>query len=246
MDEGLELTGLAEATHFWFRGFRGYVVPALAEVARGRRDLRLIDCGCGTGFNLGLLQPHGKAFGFDLTRGGSASARTRGFPVARADITSIPFATGTFDVAASFDVLQCVPGDRQAVAEMARILKPGGAAVLTLAAFDALRGDHAIYWNEVRRYTPARARRLVEDAGLRVERLSFMFASIFPAFAAARLYQRVSRPLRGGVRGDIDIRVPAAPINALLSRMVETEARLARMVPMPIGSSLLVVARKPE
>ena len=117
--------------------------------------------------------------------------------------------------------------------------------VFTVAAFDALRGDHAIYWNEVRRYTPGKVRALLSAAGLREERVSFMFGSIFPMFAAARILQRLTRPLRGGVQGDIDIRVPAAPVNGLLTRLVEMEARLARKTPMPIGSSILVVGRKP-
>ena len=46
--------------------------------------------------------------------------------------------------------------------EKARIVRPGGAVVLTLAALELLRGDHAEAWREVKRYTPASARRLVE------------------------------------------------------------------------------------
>src|SRR5438105_1593497 len=38
MDEALELTSRVEATHFWFRGFRSFVAPAIAEIAGGRRD----------------------------------------------------------------------------------------------------------------------------------------------------------------------------------------------------------------
>jgi hypothetical protein len=64
-------------------------------------------------------------------------------------------------------------------------------------------------------------------------------------FAAARILQRLTRPFRGGVQGDIDIRVPAAPVNGVLTSIVQAEARLARTLPMPIGSSLLAVARKP-
>jgi SAM-dependent methyltransferase len=243
MDHGLELTSRAESTHFWFRGFRRFVAPVLADVARGRRDLRLLDCGCGTGFNLSLLRPYGKAWGFDLSAVGVARARTAGAAAVRGDITRIPFASSTFDVATSFDVLQCVPEDAAAVAEMARVLRPGGAVVLTLAAFEALRGDHAIAWNEVRRYTPQSARRLVEGAGLRVERVSFHFASVLPVIAAARFAQRILRPLRG-VRGDADIAVPAAPVNQVLTALVTAEAAIARRWPMPIGSSILVVGRK--
>ena len=244
MSELLGLTSRAEATHFWFQGFRSYVRPALREVTAGRRDLTLLDCGCGTGFNLQLLQVYGRAVGFDVTERGIPAARAAHAPIVRADITRIPFAAESFDVATSFDVLQCVRDDVGAVREMARVLRPGGAIVLTLAAFELLRGDHAEAWQEARRYTPATARRLVEQSGLRLERASFMFASLFPLMLVVRTAQRLLRPFRG-LRPDTDIAVPAAPINAALTTLVTGEAALARRVPMPIGSSLLVIARKP-
>jgi SAM-dependent methyltransferase len=243
MDRLLELTDAAQASHFWFAGFRQFVEPAVAEAARDRRDLRLLDCGCGAGHNLELLKPHGRAFGFDLSGGGLQIARGRQHPLAQADATHLPFASESFDLTTSFDVLQCVPDDTGAVREMARVLKPGGAAVLTVAAFDILRGDHAVVWDEQRRYTPASAARLAESAGLRVERVSFMFASLFPVMLPVRLVQRLLRPVRG-LRDDTDIAVPAAPINALLTAVLRMEAAVARRVPMPIGTSLLVVARK--
>jgi SAM-dependent methyltransferase len=244
MDDLLDLTGRAEATHFWFHGFRSFVTPVLAAEAAGRPDLRLIDCGCGTGSNLSLLAPHGRAFGFDLTSLGASRAAATGVPTARGDITRIPFASNRFDLATSFDVLQCVPDDLPAIEEMARIVKPGGSVVLTLAALEVLRGDHAAVWNEARRYTPASARRLVEDAGLEVRQLTFLFASLFPLMLAVRTAQRLMQRFRAP-RADSDIAVPAAPINAALTWLVRTEAAIARRVPMPIGSSLLVVARKP-
>jgi SAM-dependent methyltransferase len=244
MDRGLELTSQAEATHFWFRGFRQFVAPVIERTAGSRRDLRLIDCGCGTGFNLALLSPYGKVSGFDLTAWGARRARATGHPIAQGDIALIPFATGVFDLAASFDVLQCVDADEAAVREMARIVKPGGAIVLTLAAFNWLRGDHAIAWNEFRRYTPSSARRLVEQAGLRPEYVRFTFASVFPVIAGARTLQRLLRPVRG-VRDDTDMTVPVAPVNAALTALVTAEAALARRGwRMPIGSSIVVAARK--
>ena len=244
MDDLLELTGRAEATHFWFRGFRKFVAPVLAGLANSRPGLRLVDCGCGTGHNLQLLRPHGKAVGFDLSEAGPARARARGLTVLRGDVTSIPLASSSVDVATSFDVLQCVEADFVAVREMARIVRPGGAVVLTLAALDVLRGDHAEVWQEVRRYTPATARNLVEAAGLRPERISFLFASLFPLMASVRLAQRVTRRFGRTVRADTDIAVPVEPVNLLLTALVSAEAALLRHVRMPIGSSLLVVARK--
>jgi SAM-dependent methyltransferase len=243
MDDLLAQTGRAHATHFWFHGFRAFVAPVLREIAGGRTDLTLVDCGCGTGDNLALLQPYGHAVGFDFSPLGVAEARRSGHPVLRADIVHIPLATASVDLASSFDVFPCVDDDAAGVREMARIVKPGGTVLLTLAALEMLRGDHAELWQEARRYTPSSARRLVEQAGLRVDRVSFMFASVFPLMLSVRLAQRLVRPLRR-TPGSADMEVPPAPINAALTGLLRLEALAARRVRMPIGSSLLVVARR--
>ena len=123
MDHPLELTKQAEDKHFWFRGFRAFVAPVIKGIAGGRTDARLIDCGCGTGNNLALLSPYGEAWGFDLSRTGVNHASRSGRRVVQADTTRIPFASNSFDVATSFDVLQCVAADHEAVREMARIVE---------------------------------------------------------------------------------------------------------------------------
>lgn len=243
MTDLLALTARAEASHFWFHGFRRIVAPVLAGLAAGRPGLRLVDCGAGTGHNLALLRPHGQVFAFDLAPTALTKGRLSGRPLVRGDITRIPFRADTFDVATSFDVLQCVPDDRGAVREMARVTRPGGAVLLTLAALDVLRGDHSEVWAEAHRYTPASARALVAQAGLEPVRISFMFASLFPLMLAARLLQRTTRPYRA-LNRQADITVPPALVNGLLTMLVSGEAALARRLPMPIGSSLLVVARK--
>lgn len=243
MDALLEMTRRVEATHFWFRGFRRFAAPVLEDVAEGRRDLRLLDCGCGTGSNMALLAPYGRPFGFDLTPRGVAYARAANLPVVRADITRIPYASRTFDVVTSFDVLQCVPGDRQAVVEMARVLKPGGRLVLTMAALEALRGDHSETSQELRRYGRTTARELVERAGLVPQRIAFLFGSLFPLMFAQRVVQRRTRRFRHPELA-ADLRLPIAPINVALSILVGAEAAAARVLPMPVGSSLLVVAKK--
>jgi SAM-dependent methyltransferase len=245
MDDLLALTGRAEATHFWFRGFRKFVAPVIKDVAEGRTGLRLVDCGCGTGHNLQLLQPYGRTLGFDLSVSGPALARTAGSRILRGDVTRIPLASGSVDVATAFDVLQCVEADGAALREMARIVRPGGVVVLTVAAFESLRGDHAEVWQEVRRYTPGTVRSLLESAGLRAERVSFVFASVFPLMAVVRAGQRLTRPFRSAPNAAADIAVPFGPVNLLLTALVSAEATLSRCVPMPFGSSLLVVARKP-
>ena len=245
MSYDLALTALSEREHFWFHGFRAYVVPVIREIAGGRRNLCMIDCGCGTGYNIKtLLEPNGRAFAFDMSPDALLRARATGRPIVQADMERIPFRTDTFDLAISFDVVHSVADDHAAVGEMARVLKPGGYLVMNVTALEWLRGDHSDVWGEQRRYTRDSGTRLVEGAGLEVVRAAYLFASLVPMMLAVRVVQRVLRPFRDR-RGDSELAVPPAPINAVLTGLVRGEAALGRRLPLPLGSSLLVVARKP-
>lgn len=247
MDRLLELTYLAEQSHFWFRGFRAYVRPELAKAVADRSHPRLLDCGCGTGSNLRMLEEFGEAFGFDLTWNGLVFAHGQGRrDIARASIGAIPFVSSQFDVVTSFDVFQCLPDpvERDAAREMWRVLKPGGHAILNVAALEILSGGHAVLSEEVRRYTPRRLHSVFEDAGFLIERLTFAHATLVPLMLPVRAWQRWKS---GGhvPAGEFDITVPPAPINAALTAVVGLEAAALRIVNMPVGSSLLLHARKP-
>ena len=245
MGDLLELTARAEATHFWFHGFRSYVAPTIRRIAAGRRDLQILDCGCGTGYNLRtLLQPYGRTFGFDFDAGAIRRALAAGRPLVRADIQRIPFVSNTFDLATSFDVVQSVPDDCAAVRDMARVLKPGGSVVLNVTALELLRGDHSDVWGELRRYTRERATALVRDAGLEPTRISYLFGSLVPLMLAVRRAQAMRRRYRTPT-GDEDLTVPSPPVNLALTALVRAEVALASRVTIPFGSSLLIVARKP-
>ncbi len=248
MDELLERTYVAERDHFWFKGFRQFIAPLIDRALEGRTDARVLDCGCGTGNNLVSLGQRSDAFGFDITARALHFAHTIGrHRVARASITHIPFRSGFFDLATSFDVLQCLTEEQETLAlhHLARVLKPGGAVVLNVAALDVLRGSHALLAQEVRRYTKPLLRQALERAGLRVERLTYTNFSLFPVMLLSRLWQRVA----GVSDHDAMVReigVPAAPVNSLFTSLLSVEARALRVVDMPIGSSLLCLARKPR
>ena len=248
MDRLLELTYRAERTHFWFRGFRRFVTPWLSDAAGGRSDLRLLDCGCGTGANLALLARHGQAFGFDLTARGLDFAKSNGIDrVVRASIGSIPFADASFDVVTSFDVLYGLPDEveRSAGREMARVLRPGGMLLVTSAAFDMLRGGHGTFSNEVRRYTKASLSSFFAASGLEAVRVSYTHATLFPILAGVRGWER----WRGGGEAkasEADLAVPAAPVNAVLSAALAVEAAVLPHANLPFGSTVMGLARKPR
>lgn len=247
MDRLLEATRLAEQQHFWFRGFRAFVRPLVAEALAGNPSARILDCGCGTGANLVLLGKFGCAYGFDLSWQGLEFARGYGQArVAHASVTNIPFASATFDLATAFDVLYSLTEDQEAAAldEMFRVLRPGGTLIVNVAALDVLRGNHSVFGSEVRRSTRRRLRAILAVHGFDVVRLTYTNFTLFPLMLAVRTAQRLiglATPEEAGT----DIMVPARPLNALLSSLLTLEGRALRFANMPVGSSLLCVARRP-
>ena len=248
MDRLLELTYRAEQSHFWFRGFRQYMKPALARATAGLTAARILDCGCGTGSNLEMLKPYGNAVGFDLTRIGTEFARAHGHRVAQASISDIPFRTGHFDLVTSFDVFQVLPDavEQSAIVEMARVLKPGGWLLLHVAALPILYGKHSALSEETRRYTATTLRTLVEGAGFKIQRLTYDQFSLLPMMLPVRIWHRLTAKDGVVAAGEGEITVPVAPVNAALTALVSLEALALRAVDMPIGGSLMCLARKPK
>lgn len=247
MDRLLEATYRVEQRHFWWTGLRRFVRPLVADALAGRSHPRILDCGCGTGANLVMLGEFGRASGFDLSRDGLGFARRYGQRrLAQASITHVPFTDSTFDLVTALDVLYSLNEADEAIAlaEIRRVLKPGCCLIVSVAALNVLRGNHAIFGAERRRSTRRRLRALLTRAGFEVVRITYSNASIFPLILAVRTGQRLmglATPEEAGT----DVVLPAAPVNAALTALLRLEARALRVMDMPIGSSLLCVARKP-
>jgi SAM-dependent methyltransferase len=244
MDRMLEATARAEDRHFWFRGLRRNARILLEQAVAGRRRLTILDCGSGTGRNLDWLQEFGLAVGVEQSAVGLRVGREHHRRLVRGTVTQLPIPDASVDIATSFDVLYCLDDDseRQAAREMWRVLKPGGVALVNVAALEILQGSHSALTMERRRYTPRRLTSVLTSAGFSVVRLTFTNTLTFPLTLVARLTDRVRG--RVAVASDADLRVPPAPINAVLSAAVAIDGALLRAINLPIGTSLMCVAEK--
>jgi 2-polyprenyl-6-hydroxyphenyl methylase/3-demethylubiquinone-9 3-methyltransferase len=118
----------------WIAEARARLIPPAS-----RPGAVLADLGCGGG----LLAPHlaGKGYrhvGVDLTASALAQARDHGVVAVRADVTRLPLADACADVVSAGELLEHVPDLRATVAEVCRILRPGGLLVLDTLADTAL------------------------------------------------------------------------------------------------------------
>src|ERR1700680_1839493 len=145
-----------EERHWWYAGMRRVALAVLGHALDGRRGLRILDAGCGTGGTTTELRRFGEVIGVDLAWAALEPARARGLNLlARASIEQLPFQGATFDAATSFEVVYHlgVGSDTSALREIHRVLKPGGLFMLRVPAHDWLRGEHDRLVHTRHRYT---------------------------------------------------------------------------------------------
>ena len=121
----------------WYEHLYARLHEILREVlaplpAPARR--RALDAGCGTGLQAGVLEELGyQTHGVDISPGLLALARQR-FPRVRfalADVEELPYPSGAFDaVACCGSTLSFVTAPARAVAELGRVVRPGGLVLL--------------------------------------------------------------------------------------------------------------------
>lgn len=230
----------AEGAHWWYAGMRSISFALLGE--RLPRGGLVLDAGCGTGGFLEKIGQRARAVGVDLSPEASRLGRLRGATLARAEVGALPFPDDTFDLVTCFDVLyhRWVSDDRGAVAEMSRVLRPGGALLLRAPALAILRGAHDEAVLTRHRYTRHEVATLLSEAGLCVERVTYANTFLLPLLLVRRVLDRVTR------REGSDVEPLPGPIDRAFRGLLELEARLVRHVSLPAGASVFGLAAKPE
>lgn len=237
-----------EQQHWWFRARRAITQALLDHYltpVRGRR--RILDAGCGTGGNLQLLRRYGRVVGLDLSPLALSLARTRttdGISLSRGSLLALPFADERFHLVTAFDVLyhQWVSDDVAAMAELRRVLKPGGLFLMTDSAWRRLRGPHDEINLARERYEVPELRARLHRAGFEPLRVSYANALLLPLVLAVRAARRLAP--RGEATPHSDVSPVPEPLNSLLYAVYRSEAALLPYVNLPRGSSVVAIARR--
>lgn len=232
---------LAAPDYWWYRA-RSELLQVVMEPHVGGAA-RILDVGSADGPSVGWLQGRGYRVAVDL------DPRGLGAGGVQASATRLPFGTETFDVVAAFDVVEHCDPESEALAELARVLVPGGRLLMSVPAYQWAWTHHDDLNQHHRRYTRRRAQQAVEAAGLQVARSTYAFSGTFPLFAADRLRTRWRERHQRAPQIQPDAVAPLPEIGAVLEGVLMQAVRVDRRVlaarDLPFGSSVLVVGTKP-
>ena len=244
--EDFDLLYSLEEKYWWFAAMR-HITDTIAARELRTPNIRILDAGCGTGFNLGYYgSGNGRdIFGLDITKEALDWVRERGFHKAvQASVTEIPYQSGMFDLVFSFDVLQQLPNDinESGIREMHRVLKPGGHLFIRVAAFEWLRSSHDEELHTLHRFTRDELAGKLARAGFDLEWISYANGFLFPVILMRRLLKHAGigkgtdvKPLPQGLRWLDSI------FRTVLAREAEWFKSGRRL---PFGLSVICYARK--
>ena len=228
---------------WWYQGMRS-ITDTLLGASLGATNGRLLDIGCGTGYSAVWLRERfnfKEVYGVDLYPQASLFWKTRGLDTcAIASADKLPFGEAEFDLVTCFDVIYQLNNERanSAIAEMSRVLRPGGLLFIREPAYQWMRGAHDVAVGTHRRYTLTDLRRLLLARGFRITRATYANTLLFWLAAPHRLLSK----WRGSTESDVKP-VPRL-VNTALGAALKLESRMLSRVAFPFGLSVITVAEK--
>ena len=230
-----------EDTYWWYQGVYALIGEWLQPLMSNRP--LILDAGCGPGALARRLDASARVLGVDVEQDALAAGRRAGTTgLARAHLEALPLPDGCCDAVVSVDVV-CNENCREeeALREIHRVLKPGGALLLNMPAYEWLKGPHDRAGGNRRRYTAGEVSKILGAAGFVVQRITYRNTFLFPMACARRMVQKLAL----GSRARLDVRPLPGWLNELLLAVLVLEAPFLKHCNLPFGLSIFAVALKP-
>lgn len=232
-----------EGSYWWYVARRKLVDEFLREhldAAQGGR--RMLDVGCGTGMNHAMLSRFGEVHGVDASQAALVFSRQRGIErLQLAPVHAMRYPSGTFQAATALDVLEHTDDDMAALRELNRVMENSGKVLLTVPAYGFLWSEHDEALHHRRRYTSAELRNKLTVAGFDIERCTYYITLLFFPILLMRTAQNFRKRCIVPASGHITL---PRWLNRMLIWLLDFERLLLRWTNLPLGVSIVCVARK--
>lgn len=233
-----------QENHFWFIGRRRIFFDLLQREVGPGSARAVLEIGCGAGGMLKPLARFGSVHGIDVATDYVRVCSEHGLArMVAGSGDALPFRDATFDIVALFDVIEHIPDERGTLAEVRRVLKPGGTVFLSVPAYQFLFSQNDRVVHHQRRYTAGHLRVRLQEAGLRVKKISYFNTLLFPLIAAAVVTLKLKEKWFGLPPGETNLDHEfKGPMNTLFAAIMSSERYLLRHISFPFGHSLIAMA----
>jgi len=234
-----------EDTYWWYVARRRLIADMIRRLAlTDRPDRFVLDVGCGAGGNERMLAEFGRTVLMDASPMAMLYCGKRGSPRLIASSGSqMALKDNSIGLITALDVLEHLDHDMEGLAEIYRVLKPGGFFVATVPAFGFLWSEHDEALHHRRRYTGYELRNKLAVAGFDVIRSTYFITFLFFPIAAIRMVQGIFK--KNAYPKTSHVVLPGW-LNATIGRLLDLERLLCRFINLPFGVSLLAIGRKPD
>jgi SAM-dependent methyltransferase len=252
-----ELTGLhasedVDGGHYIGVASRQHAVSEVRRVVGECTGAIVLEVGVSSGYflrDLKAARPDLRLLGADYTDStlDSLAAAMPDVGFMRFDLTRCPLPEASIDAFVALNVLEHIEDDAAAAKQIARILKPGGGAVIEVPAGPELYDDFDRQLMHFRRYRMAGLVKLFHDAGLTIERKSHLGFFLFPAFWTVKQASKLrgAKPQKSRPKDSVK---SAAHLSRLIGplghALMLSESVLRHAAPLPFGVRCLITARK--
>ncbi len=229
-----------ESFHWWF-SVRRKLLKSFLSSLNVRKDCITLDIGCGTGSNLRVLSSAGlNAIGLDQSTYALNLVKKRWkFPLLAGDLNKLPIKTNSIGLIIATDILEHLEDDEDGVQELYRALSKGGIMILTVPAFESLRGIQDVVTGHQRRYSKREITDKLRTAGFGILRSPyFNFFLFFPILLGRRLIRLL------GLKIESENKINLPLINFFLKTLFSAEPYILKYFSFPFGVSVFCIARK--
>jgi SAM-dependent methyltransferase len=224
--------------HWWWRARTEYVIETLRRYRPATGWKTILDIGCGDGLFFDRLQEFGEVEGVEPD-GQLVSADNPHSNRIYVGPFDDNFSPGkSYSLILMLDVLEHLEHPVAALKHALELLEPQGVFMATVPAFRALWTNHDVINHHFTRYTKRTFREIANSAGLKIEEERYLYHWTFPVKLGVRLVE-------GALR--LKPKPPVAGskwINDALFEISRLEQKMLTPLPVPFGSSLMVVGRK--
>lgn len=234
---------LNEKEHFFYIANHAIILSLLDKFLNQKKDLTVLDAGCGTGLLSKKLKKYGRVTGLDYSPIALMYAKKRGVKTILGSVVKLPFDSLSFDLVTSVDVLyhKAVINDLAAIKEFYRILKPGGLLVLRVPANKWLHLMHDKHVHTGRRYEKTELYGKLAKTGFLINKLSYINMLLLPLAVVKMLLEKIF-----DIKPSSEIQKIPSTINNILTKLLISEIAILKVANLPFGLGLIAVCKKPS